>query len=91
MFLTSCLTALRLMSWSWTRASETPKRPIMIATKWIPLIKPIFPKVKRPWPVKLSMPTMLSRTPRAPAKIPLASDSPERLPTSRIPMIASSR
>ena len=30
-------------------------------------------------------------TPSAPAKMPLASDSPDRLPTSRMPQIASIR
>ena len=71
MFLTSCFIGWMWMSWIWTRASETPNRPIMIATKWIPLIRPILPKVNRPWPVKVSMPIMLSQDAQGAGEDPL--------------------
>jgi hypothetical protein len=86
---TSCFIGWIWMSWIWTRASETPNRPIMIATKWMPLMSPMLPKVNLPWAVKVSIPIMLSQTPRAPAKTPLARESLARLPTRRSPMIAS--
>ena len=48
-----------------------------------------MPKVYRSSPVDGSMPTMLRRTPTAPAVIPFMGSPPPMLPMSRIPITAS--
>ena len=54
--------------------SDTPKRPIIMATRSMPSISDGMPTVNRGWPVVTSVPTMPSSSPTATMEKPFTGD-----------------
>ena len=70
--------------------SAMAKRPITAGISSTPPRSPLYPKVKRTAPVASSMPIIAIKSPRTPAKRPLATFFPVRLPTIVRPHMANS-